>query len=148
MQAKLAAAWTSFMFLYIYVDILNFFKPGVIEELRAGRVFAFDISSTLLTVFLVSVSIPALMAVLSMTLSARANRTTNLVVASLLIPYTAFNAAGETWEWAAFYAISIGIEMLLLAFILCSAWKWHRTAPSATIVADSSPTAARSPRQE
>lgn len=142
-QAKLAAAWTSFMFLHIYVDILNFFKPGVIDELRAGRVFAFDISATLLTLFLVSVSIPALMAVLSMTLSARANRTTNLVVASLLIPYTAFNAAGETWQWAAFYAISIGIEMLLLAFILRSAWKWPRTAPSATIVAGSSPTAAR-----
>ena len=31
-QAKLAAAWTSFMFLYVYVDILGFFVPGKIEE--------------------------------------------------------------------------------------------------------------------
>ena len=30
-QAKLAAAWTSFMFLYVYVDVLNFYKPGVVE---------------------------------------------------------------------------------------------------------------------
>ena len=29
-RAKLAATWTSFMFLYAYVDILNFFTPGVI----------------------------------------------------------------------------------------------------------------------
>lgn len=126
-QAKLAAAWTSFMFLYVYVDILNFYKPGVVDGILDGLVWRFDISSTLLTIFLVSVSIPALMVVLSMTLPARVNRATNLVVASLLIPYSIFNAAGATWEWAAFYGISIGIEVLLLAFILRSAWTWPRT---------------------
>lgn len=126
-RAKIAAAWTSFMFLYIYVDILNFYKPGVVDGILNGLVWRFDISSTLLTIFLVSVSIPALMVVLSMTLPARVNRATNLVVASLLIPYSIFNAAGATWEWAAFYGISIGIEVLLLAFILRSAWTWPRT---------------------
>lgn len=131
-QAKLAAAWTSFMFLYVYVDIFNFFKPGVIDDILVGVVFKFDISSTLLTIFLVSVSIPALMVVLSMTLPARVNRATNLIVASLYIPYSMFNAAGGTWEWAAFYGISIGIEVLLLAFILRSAWTWPRTASPAT----------------
>jgi hypothetical protein len=35
-QAKLAAAWTSFMFLYIYVDYFHLYKPGVIDDLRAG----------------------------------------------------------------------------------------------------------------
>jgi hypothetical protein len=126
-QAKLAAAWTSFMFLYIYVDILNFYKPGVVDGILNGLIWRFDISSTLLTIFLVSVSIPALMVVLSISLPARVNRTTNLVVASLLIPYSIFNAAGATWEWAAFYGISIGIEVLLLVFILRSAWAWTRT---------------------
>ena len=126
-QAKLAAAWTSFMFLYIYVDILNFYKPGVVDGILNGLVWRFDISSTLLTIFLVTVSIPALMVVLSISLPARVNRTTNLVVGSLLIPYSIFNAAGATWEWAAFYGISIGIEVLLLAFILRSAWAWPRT---------------------
>lgn len=127
-QAKLAAAWTSFMFLYIYVDILNFYKPGVVDGILAGLVWKFDISSTLLTIFLVSVSIPAIMVWLSMMLPAWVNRATNLVVASLLIPYSMFNAAGATWEWAAFYGISIGLEVLLLAFILRSAWTWPRAA--------------------
>lgn len=126
-QAKIAAAWTSFMFLYIYVDILNFYKPGVVDGILNGLIWKFDIDSTLLTIFLVSVSIPAVMVVLSMALPARVNRATNLVVASLLIPYSIFNAAGATWEWAAFYAISIGIEVLLLVFILRSAWTWPRT---------------------
>lgn len=126
-RTRIAAAWTSFMFLYVYVDILNFYKPGVVDGILNGLVWRFDISSTLLTIFLVSVSIPALMVVLSMTLPARVNRAANLVVASLLIPYSMFNAAGATWEWAAFYGISIGIEVLLLAFILRSAWTWPRT---------------------
>ena len=126
-QAKLAAAWTSFMFLYVYVDVLNFYKPGVVDGILNGLVWRFDISPTLLTIFLVSVSIPALMVVLSMTLPARVNRATNLVVASVLIPYSIFNAAGATWDWAAFYGISIGIEVLLLAFILRSAWAWPGT---------------------
>lgn len=131
-QVKLAAAWTSFMFLYIYVDILSFYKPGVVDGIMAGVVFEFDISSTLLTVFLVSVSIPAIMVWLSMTLPAQMNRATNLIVASLLIPYSVVNAAGESWDWAAFYGISIGLEVLLLAFILRSAWTWPRTSSTST----------------
>lgn len=125
-QAKLAAAWTSFMFLYVYVDVLNFYKPGVVDGILNGLVWRFDVSPTLLTVMLVSVSIPALMVVLSMTLPARVNRVTNLVVAWLYIPYSVFNAAGATWEWTFFYGISIGLEVLLLAFILRSVWIWPR----------------------
>ena len=128
-QAKLAAAWTSFMFLYVYVDVLNFYKPGVVDGILNGLVWRFEVSSTLLTVMLASVAIPAAMVMLSMTLPARVNRATNLVVASLLIPYSIFNAAGTTWEWAAFYGLSIGIEVLLLAFILRSAWAWPRRTP-------------------
>jgi len=126
-QAKLAAAWTSFMFLYIYVDHLGLYKPGHVDGILNGLIWKFDVSATLLTIILVSVSIPALMVVLSMTLPARANRATNLVVATLYIPFSVFNAAGATWEWAAFYGLSIGIEVPLLAFILRSAWKWPRT---------------------
>jgi len=134
-QAKIAAAWTSFMFLYVYVDIFNFYKPGVVDGILNGLVWRFDVSSTLLTVMLASVAIPALMVMLSMTLPARVNRATNLVVASLLIPYSAFNAAGATWEWASFYGLSIGIEVLILAFILRSAWTWPRTSSDAAGVA-------------
>ena len=136
-RAKLAAAWTSFMFLYIYVDYFHLHKPGVIDNLRAGVVFEFDISSTLLTVMLASVAIPALMVMLSMTLPARVNRATNLVVASLYIPYSVVNAAGESWDWAFFYGLSIGLEVLLLAFILHSAWTWPRRTTSLATMATS-----------
>ena len=85
-QAKLAAAWTSLMFLVIYIDYFHLYKPGAIDEIRGGVIFEFDISPTLLTIFVVVIGIPALMVMLSMTLPARVNRATNLVVASLYIP--------------------------------------------------------------
>lgn len=123
-QAKLAAAWTSFMFLYIYVDYYHLYKPGILDDIQAGIVFEFDISPMLLTGFLALIAVPALMVVLSMTLPARVNRTTNLIVASLYIPVTVFNAAGESLDWASFYGLSIGIEVLLLVFILRTAGTW------------------------
>ena len=96
-RVKLAAAWTSVMFLYVYVDILAFFKPGVINGILAGKVWEFDVSQTLLTTFLALMAIPIFMVVLSMTLPARATRITNLIVASVQVPYAAFNVVGESW---------------------------------------------------
>jgi hypothetical protein len=125
-QAKLAAAWTSIMFLYIYVDYFHLYKPGALDDILAGVVFEFDIGQALLTAFLTVIAIPSLMVMLSMTLPARANRTTNLAVASLYVPVSIFNAVGESWTY--FYGLSIGLEVLLLAFILRSAWTWPRTA--------------------
>ncbi|TDB74682.1 DUF6326 family protein [Micromonospora sp. KC721] len=124
-QAKLAAAWTSLMFFVIYLDYYHLYKPGAIDQIRGGGIFDFDITPTLLTIFVVVIGIPALMVMLSMALPARVNRATNLVVASLYIPVMVFNAVGESWDWASFYGLSIGIEVLLLAFILRYAWKFR-----------------------
>jgi hypothetical protein len=130
-QAKLAAAWTSFMFLYIYVDYFHLYKPGAIDQIRGGVIFEFDITPTLLTIFLALMAIPIFMVVLSMTLPARANRITNLIVASVQVPYTAFNMAGESWTY--FYGLGFALEVIVLALILRYAWTWPRTAPSATM---------------
>lgn len=128
-RAKLAAAWTSFMFFYIYVDYLHLYKPGTVEDILAGVVFTFDISQSFVVIALALMAIPILMIVLSMTLPARANRRLNLVVASLYIPVTAFNAVGESWLY--FYGLGVVLEVILLGYILHSAWTWPRTAPSA-----------------
>lgn len=127
---KLAAAWTSLMFLYAYVDILNFFTPGVVEDILDGRVFEFDLSQTFSTAALALMSIPSLMVVLSAALPARLNRVANLGAASLFVPVTAFNVAGESW--LLFYGLGVALELMVLAFILRSAWTWPRSAPSMT----------------
>ncbi|WP_432477345.1 DUF6326 family protein [Nocardioides sp. GXQ0305] len=144
-EAKLAAAWTGVMFLYAYVDIIAFFKPGVVDGILAGKVWEFDVSQTLLTTFLALMAIPIFMVVLSTTLPARANRITNLVVASVQIPYAAFNVVGESWTY--FYGLGVVLEVILLALILRFAWTWPRTAPSATVATGPGRGAARAPQQ-
>jgi hypothetical protein len=130
-RVKLAAAWTSFMFLYIYVDYLALYKPGFIDDILVGVVHEFDTGPTFVALGLTLIAIPSLMILLSTTLPARVNRAINLVVATLYIPVSMYNAAGESWTYSYFYGLSIGLELLLLAFILRSAWTWPRTpAPS------------------
>lgn len=134
-QAKLAAAWTSFMFLYAYVDILGFYKPGHVDEILAGVVHEFETGPTFVALALTALAVPILMILLSTTLPARANRAMNLVVATLYIPFSIYNVSGEeSWDYSYFFGLSIGLEVLLLAFILRSAWAWpRRTASPATL---------------
>ena len=144
-RAKLAATWTSIMFLYAYVDILNFFTPGVIEDILDGKVFEFDLSQTFATTALTLMAIPILMVVLSMTLPARANRITNLIVASVQVPYAAFNAVGESWTY--FYGLGVALEVIVLALILRYAWTWPRTSSPATLATSLDRESLRTPQQ-
>jgi len=131
-KVKLAAAWASFMFLYIYVDYLALYKPGFVDEILNGRVHEFDTGPTFVALALTLIAIPSLMIMLSATLPARINRAVNLVVAALYIPVSIYNAAGESLTYSYFYGLSIGLEVLLLAFILRCAWTWPRT-PSLSV---------------
>jgi hypothetical protein len=135
LQAKLAAAWTSLMFLVIYIDYFHLYQPGEIDEIRRGVIFEFDISATLMSLFFVIIAIPALMVLLSVTLPTRVNRATNLVVAAVYIPVMVFNVAGASADWALYYGLTIGVEVLILAFILRSAWTWPRTHSESADVA-------------
>ena len=124
-RTKLAAAWASFMFFYIYVDYFSLYKPGIVDDILAGIVFKFDISQTFVVVALTLVGIPALMIVLSTILPGRASRITNLVVASLYVPVSVFNLAGGSW--LTFYGLGVVVEVAISALILRFAWAWPRS---------------------
>lgn len=124
-RVRLAAAWTSFMFLYAYVDILNFYTPGTVADILDGRVFEFDLSQTFSTSALALMAVPIFMIVLSTTLPARAARAANVVVAALYVPVTVFNLLGETW--VAFYGLGVALELALLALVVRIAWRWPLT---------------------
>ena len=125
-RARLAAAWTAFMFFYIYVDYLHLYNPGVVDDIRGGVVFGLDINQTFVAGSLALVGIPALMIVLSGALPARTARVLNLVVAALYVPVSVFNLAGESW--LVFYGLGALVEVLLLAYVARSAWTWPRTS--------------------
>jgi hypothetical protein len=95
--------------------------PGTIDAIRKGRVFEFDITQGFLTTALVSITIPALMISLSVILPAKVNRLTNLIVATVYIPFTLFNLAGEAWIHMVLGAV---VEVALLCLIIRYAWKW------------------------
>ena len=128
-RTKLAAAWAAFMFFYIYVDYLHLYQPGAVADILDGVVWKFDITQMFVVTALASVAIPALMILLSTTLPARANRLLNLVVGALYVPYSVFNAVGESWIW--FFGLGVVLEVVVLAFILRSAWTWPRTSGAA-----------------
>ncbi|MFC0681295.1 DUF6326 family protein [Lysobacter korlensis] len=147
-QAKLAAAWTSLMFFIIYIDYFHLYQPGEIDDIRNGVIFGLDISGNLMSIFFVIIAIPTLMIMLSMTLPARVNRVTNLVVASLYSPLLILNFVGAPSGYGFYYALTIGVEVLIVAFILRSAWTWpSRTASPATMAADLDREAHRTPQQ-
>lgn len=120
-KLKLAALWASFMFLYIYVDYFHLYMPGALEDMLAGKVFVFEITQAFLLVVLATVTIPALMIFLSVALPAKVNRWTNIIVATVYIPYTLFNLVGEAWMHMVFGAI---VEVVLLLLVIWYAWKW------------------------
>jgi len=122
-RVKLATLWTSFMFLYIYVDYFHLYMPGALQDMLQGKVYKFDITQAFLTTALVSVGISALMIFLSVGLPAKTSRWVNLILAALFVPYTLFNLAGESWVhmW-----LGAAIEVALLIAVIYYAYKWPR----------------------
>ena len=124
-KLKLAALWASVMFMYVYVDVLGFFRPGFVENILAGRVWEFEITQTWALAALALMTIPSLMVFLSLALPARANRWTNIVVAALYVPYSIFNVIGEAWVLYFWFAVIV--EVALLAVVIRYAWTWPAT---------------------
>ncbi len=127
----LSALWVAMLFVFAYVDIFGLFRADVLKAALDGKVATtgFAVNQTFLTYTLLYVLPAALMVVLSLLLKARVNRMVNLVV-SLLYMVTIIGAAvGEGW---AYYIVGSVVEVVLLAAIALSAWRWPASeiAPS------------------
>lgn len=120
---KLSALWVAVMFLFIYVDYFSLYRPGVIEEIMAGVVWKFDITQTWALSAMIMMTIPTLMIFLSLALTAKANRWTNIIVGILYIVIVIGNVIGESW---AFYILGSLVEFVLLVLIVGYAWRWPK----------------------
>ena len=124
---KLSALWIAVMFIFIYVDYFGLFIPGVMEKIIEGEVAHTGIQVT--QVFLLAVMtlmmIPSLMIFLSLTLPAKANRWTNIIVGILQIVVLVAGVIGESW---AYYVFATVVEIVLLLLIVWYAWKWPKQA--------------------
>ena len=120
-KIKLSALWVSIMFIYLYVDVFGFYKPGVIEDAIAGKVWTFQITQVWLLGVIILMTIPSLMVFLSLVLPVKANRWTNIIVGILYIVVTLGMTIGESY---AFYIFGSIVEAVLLLLIVVYAWKW------------------------
>jgi len=123
LKVKLAALWTSLMFLIIYLDYFHLYMPDSLKDILAGKVFVFDITQGFLVAALAMVTIPALMIFLSVALPAKVNRWANIIIAAINIPLILYNLAGEAWIHM---MIGAFVEVVLLVLIIRYAWKWPR----------------------
>ncbi len=124
-KIMLSGLWVANMFLFIYVDYFGFFKPGVMEKIIEGEAAHTGIQIT--QVFLLSVitlmMIPSLMVFLSLTLKAKWNRWTNIIVGIFKIAVVVGALIGESWAYYIFASI---VEVVLLSLIVWYAWKWPK----------------------
>ncbi len=120
-KIKLAALWATVMFIYVYVDIFGFYRPGIIEEIIAGEVAGIQINQVFLLGALILMTIPSLMVFLCLALPAKVNRWTNIIVGIAYIVVVLGFLIGESY---AFYIFGSIVEAVLLGLIVWYAWKW------------------------
>lgn len=121
-KTKLSALWIAMMLLYIYADILSFFRPGQVEEIMEGRMGPLLVTQGSLLTASILMIIPAVMVYLSLALEPAVNRWTNITLGVLYTLVNIGNLMGESWA----YYISFGIvEILMALLIVRSAWKWR-----------------------
>jgi hypothetical protein len=122
---KLAGLWGAVMFMYIYVDIIGFFKPGTITEILAGKAWIYDIDQTWLLLSLMLMTLPVIMVCASLILPSRMNRYANIGLGAFHIMIAFGFASGEI---NAYYLFGTIVEVIILAMIIRTAWKWPRVA--------------------
>ena len=122
-KIKLSVLWVAVLFLFIYVDYFGLFRPGLIEDIIAGEVAGIQIGQVFLLAAMILMTIPSLMIFLSLTLKAKANRWTNIIVGIFQIVILLVFVIGESW---AFYIFGTIVEVVLLSLIVWYAWKWPK----------------------
>ncbi|MBA7686222.1 hypothetical protein ES703_94663 [subsurface metagenome] len=122
-KIKLSALWVALTFLFIYVDYFGLFKPGFIENVIAGEVAGRQVSQVFLLAGMALMTIPSLMIFLSLTLKAKANRWTNVIVGIFEVFILIVFVIGESW---AFYIFGTIVEVVLLSLIVWYAWTWPK----------------------
>jgi len=122
-KVKIAALWVAMMFLYIYVDFFYLYRPGEMEHMIAGYMGPFPTTQGSVLLATILMAIPSLMIYLSVTLKAKANRWTNIIVGLLYIVVVIGGMIGESW---ASYLFGSVVELVLIALIVWYAWKWPK----------------------
>jgi hypothetical protein len=128
-KLKLSALWAALMFLYAYGDIFAYFRPGFIEDVMAGEVFAFEINQIFLLAISIYVAIPAVMVFLALMLSPGFSRWVNIVLGLVYAATILLSTIGE--DYAYYFFLSF-VESAIAVLIVWYAWKWPEQRAGST----------------
>jgi Family of unknown function (DUF6326) len=124
---KLAALWTSTMFLYVYGDYFQLYVPNHIQDLMDGKTPMGATSPIKVLIFGLVMVLPSLMISLSVFLKSNINRIVNILAGSfytLIMLLIFVQSIGD--QWLMFYSLYAAIESVLTLVIVRLAWKWER----------------------
>ena|SRR5215218_101849 len=129
-RIKIAALWTSTLFIFISVDLFSLYRADVRADIEAGRVAAFTIGQGYLLGVIVYLAVPSLMLFLSLILPVKLTRVANIVLAAVYALTILGSAIGE-WSY---FIVGSGIEAALLGAIAYYAWAWPRATQGAAVL--------------
>ena len=121
-RIKIAALWTSMLFVFAYVDIFSLYRPDLRATLEAGEIGGFTVNQPFLVGTTAYVAIPSLMVFCALIPRPRVNRIANIALGTM---YALTILAGAIGEWS-YYVLGSAIEVALLAAIVYYTWTWPR----------------------
>lgn len=123
-KTKLAALWTSALFLYVYGDYFQLYTPDQVESLISGD-NNLDSPIKLLIASIV-MAIPSIMVAGSILLKPILNRILNIFFGSLFTLMMVAIGIYSTHEWHLFYVFYAFLESIITAMIVWHAWNWPK----------------------
>jgi len=136
-RIKIAALWTSMLFLFAYVDLFSLYRPDFRAALEAGEIGGFTVNGSFLVGTTAYVVIPSVMVFCALILRPRVNR-----IITLSTIYAVTIIKGAIGEWT-YYVLGSAIEVGLLAAIVYYAWTWPKETPRTSTTGRAAPTALR-----
>jgi hypothetical protein len=119
-----SSLWIATMIAVAFVDNFGLFRPDIRAQIENGTIYVFEIGQGFLLGAIIYVLIPTLMIPLTLALPRRANRLTNIIVASAFLITVIDGAIGE---WG-YYVLGSAFEAVLLAAIIVLATRWRKPA--------------------
>ena len=125
-RIKIAALWTSMLFVSTAVGWISLYRPDFRADLEAGEVDGLAVNQAFLLGITAYVVIPSLMVFLVLILRPQVSRIANIalsIVYALIIIATTIGQSGY------YYVLGSAIEVAFLAAIVYYAWTWPKETP-------------------
>lgn len=126
-RLKLAALWTSTLFLFAYVDLFSLYRADVRADLEQGKMAGFKVDQGFLLAVTGYITLPSLMVALSLLLPARITRVANITVAVAYL----LSVVASAFEPSIYFVAASAVEVVLLSTVAIIAWRWPREEAAA-----------------